>query len=470
MMMMMNALLIFLLFRKIHISTDIGVSNNKSTMNTTTTTTLLLNPFEFVSTLYSLNHFQLSIVTIVVLFSLYLVSPIVLSLYDTLFEPLKRVVDLETNTDRNARKYRMIGNVPPVFPNGWFKLCDSRELSRGKVIFKSIMGLQLAVYRSESGKAACLDAYCTHLGANLAIGGTVNGDCLTCPFHHWSFNTEGKCVSIGEEPLDMPILDKKGNLKKGLSVGEPVSACDTSIPKQSHTKSYRIEEKNDMIYLWHDAEGREPDWFVPDVQSTNNLKTHGKITHHIYCHVQEIPENGPDVYHLNIVHRDMDKNSIIRNVWGGSWKKGENNDDKYQSYFRVQHVFTFLDLFNIPFSNVDVKGSQIGPGVVTFQFSIVLGRFKMIQTVTPLGPLHQQVEHVAYTPWFFPRCLAKLMMILMTSLLEQDVPIWNNKTYRMNPTLVKSDGPIMQFRRWYSQFYSENSPTLKSLSDRSLDW
>ncbi len=50
-------------------------------------------------------------------------------------------------------------------------------------------GQQLAVYRGRNDeKVYVLDAYCPHMGANLAVGGTVKGDCLECPFHQWQFN------------------------------------------------------------------------------------------------------------------------------------------------------------------------------------------------------------------------------------------------------------------------------------------
>ena len=38
--------------------------------------------------------------------------------------------------------------------------------------------------------------------------------------------------------------------------------------------------------------------------------------------------------------------------------------------------------------------------------------------------------------------------------IEQDIPIWENKRYRERPLLSDADGPIMQFRRWYHQFYA----------------
>lgn len=57
-----------------------------------------------------------------------------------------------------------------------------------------------------------MDAYCPHLGANMAVGGkVVNTDCLECPFHGWQFSGEtGKLVNI-------PYAKKsKCNFKTGV--------------------------------------------------------------------------------------------------------------------------------------------------------------------------------------------------------------------------------------------------------------
>jgi hypothetical protein len=43
--------------------------------------------------------------------------------------------------------------------------------------------------------------------------------------------------------------------------------------------------------------------------------------------------------------------------------------------------------------------------------------------------------------------------------IEQDIPIWENKLYRERPLLSEADGPIMQYRRWYRQFYAAGPAT-----------
>lgn len=55
----------------------------------------------------------------------------------------------------------------------------------------------MAVFRGQDGEDYVVDAYCPHLGANLAVGGRVVGNCIECPFHGWQFRgNDGKCVKI----------------------------------------------------------------------------------------------------------------------------------------------------------------------------------------------------------------------------------------------------------------------------------
>lgn len=62
----------------------------------------------------------------------------------------------------------------------------------------SALGTEFAVFRGEeSEKIFVTDAYCPHLGANITVGGSIRGDCVTCPFHEWSFDgNTGKCMDI----------------------------------------------------------------------------------------------------------------------------------------------------------------------------------------------------------------------------------------------------------------------------------
>ena len=39
----------------------------------------------------------------------------------------------------------------------------------------------------------------------------------------------------------------------------------------------------------------------------------------------------------------------------------------------------------------------------------------------------------------------------------EDMPIWEHKAHLVRPALADTDGPFMKFRKWYSQFYAEET-------------
>jgi hypothetical protein len=43
---------------------------------------------------------------------------------------------------------------------------------------------------------------------------------------------------------------------------------------------------------------------------------------------------------------------------------------------------------------------------------------------------------------------------LLTEQIQEDIAIWEHKRYLPRPALASTDGPIMEFRSWASQFYA----------------
>ena len=91
---------------------------------------------------------------------------------------------------------------PPQCPCGWFCVAYSDELQVGEAKPLRYFGKDLVLFRTESGKAVVLDAYCPHLSAHLGhgiheeigIGRRIEGETIVCPFHAWHFNGNGECV------------------------------------------------------------------------------------------------------------------------------------------------------------------------------------------------------------------------------------------------------------------------------------
>eukprot|EP00095_Tigriopus_kingsejongensis_P003629 maker-scaffold341_size202020-snap-gene-0.7 protein:Tk03629 transcript:maker-scaffold341_size202020-snap-gene-0.7-mRNA-1 annotation:"3-chlorobenzoate- -dioxygenase oxygenase subunit" len=362
---------------------------------------------------------------------------------------------LVTNRMRRSRK---AGKLPPAFPNGWFVLAESREIANGQLRHVSALGMELAVFRGQdSGQIFVTDAYCPHLGANLTSGGTVHGDCVRCPFHEWAFHGQtGKCT-------DIPYTEK--------------------IPDAARLNTKTCLEANGLIYVWFHAEGNDPDWFPPvmtelDPSKPNHWVYQGRNEYEVSCHIQDIPENGADVAHLNAVHKTTilaggEPSPWIQRFtqwawheWGIQWSPETEKGSGHRARVELRHdmkIFGNLTLFSL-----NVVGEQIGPALVHLHFESFMGKGVMIQYVLPLEPMLQKIVHVFYTQrtWLPP--YAKLVLLGESILLERDITVWNSKTYMDRPFLVKEDHLIRQHRRWYSQFYTENSPKMGQID--SKEW
>ncbi|XP_029301014.1 cholesterol 7-desaturase [Cottoperca gobio] len=355
-----------------------------------------------------------------------------------------------------VRRRRKTGELPPVYPNGWYRVLDSHMLPRGEVKSVSVLGEQVAVFRGQDGEAYVVDAYCPHLGANLAVGGRVVGSCIECPFHGWQFRgNDGKCVRI-------PYAEK--------------------VPEFAKVRCWRSCELNGQIMVWFHCDGEDPQWIVPEQQeiAKGEWVYRGRTEHFINAHIEEIPENAADIAHLAHLHTPGIVSGVdlrytnsktwefLRHDWKVQWKP-ESEPNKHCSQMLVKHALTVFGC-HWPLLDVRVVARQVGPGVVFLLFDhSFLGRGVIMQCVTPVEPLLQCVAHTIFYQSNIPPLVPKFILKAECIQFERDVMIWNNKKYISKPLLVKEDSAIQKHRRWFSQFYSENSPRLQHQRD-TLDF
>lgn len=180
------------------------------------------------------------------------------------------------------------------------------------------------------------------------------------------------------------------------------------------------------------------------------------------------------VAHLNFLHKawlGTDIKSIIHHHWEATWTPGtDETNDKAFAYVMVKQGMGSFGK-PLPGTSVDVKIVQCGPGMVHLDFPLIPGliHIKIIEELLPVGPMMQRVRHSVYGSWTTPRPLAKLFLRLFVRIVEQDIAVWNNKTYLEKPMFSKPDRAIPVYRKWYGQFYSASSPKAAALLN-PLDW
>lgn len=355
------------------------------------------------------------------------------------------------------RKRRFIGDVPPVYPNGWFAVLDSDQLKAGQLKYVSALGEHLAVFRSTEGQVYILDAFCPHLGANVAVGGMViNDNCVQCPFHGWTFRGEdGKCVNI---PYADKIPEGTSNIKKWISY-----------------------EVNTLIFVWYHVEGIDPSWYPEpiDVIHQNKWWYRGRNEYYVNCHIQEVPENGADVAHLSILHSPfvLAGSDLIgmkrtwakfaQHTWQASWSACKTAGNEHIGRMWLHNETLIFGRFKTFIMDVDTN--QIGPAYVEMNINTTVGPMIILQTVTPMEPFVQKVVHKMFYPLHMS-LYGTITFFTERILFERDVIIWNHKTYRSKPVLTNEESSINKHRKWYNQFYSPNSKRCNDDRNKSLSW
>ncbi len=303
----------------------------------------------------------------------------------------------------------------PPFPKGWFQVAYSDELEPGGVKPLRYFGKDLVLFRTESGVAHLLDAFCPHLGAHLGHGGVVKGDSIECPFHAWTFDGGGRCTSI-------PYADK--------------------IPKKATMSPWTIREYGGLIHAWHHPDGAAPDFELPEqpellsdewsdpVRRSWTIKT---------CN-QEMAENSVDAAHFEYLHGTAGMPETVAEPHGA-----------------LLHAKSKIMM---------TVGANKVPGSIDvhcYGFGYTTTRFRgLVETllVSSATAIEEELTEIRFT--FLVKKLGgiettkgigRAFVKEVSSQLEQDIPIWENKIYIDPPVLCDGDGPVGVFRKWARQFY-----------------
>jgi 3-ketosteroid 9alpha-monooxygenase subunit A len=306
--------------------------------------------------------------------------------------------------------------VAQQYPTGWFVVAFSDEIPRMGVKSLRYFGEKLVAFRGEDGAVHVLDAYCAHMGADLSAGGKVVGTSIECPFHAWRYCGNGECVAI-------PYAKK--------------------IPPKARQRAWTSREVNGLVLVHQDAQGAPPAFEIPTIAEYGSDAWLPWTTnfYHIKTHPREIVENLADRAHFPRVHTteidefefDVTGHTATQRVAGRALLPG-GGVDKFRS-----------------------STTYHGPGYLLMRMDGALQNY-MLVAHTPvdqgsvdlrMGVMLRIVGDRQKTEGYVGRYMDNLK-----AGFEDDIRIWENKLYREQPVLCDGDGPIMQLRRWYRQFYS----------------
>jgi phenylpropionate dioxygenase-like ring-hydroxylating dioxygenase large terminal subunit len=80
-------------------------------------------------------------------------------------------------------------------PDYWYPAVWEHELPRGKVVEVKFWGESIALFRDAAGDLHAIEDRCAHRQLKLSRG-QVTGCTLTCMYHGWQFDGDGRCAHI----------------------------------------------------------------------------------------------------------------------------------------------------------------------------------------------------------------------------------------------------------------------------------
>lgn len=324
----------------------------------------------------------------------------------------------------------MNARIPMPIPVGWYCVSYSDELAVGEVRNIHYFDRDMVLFRTESGEVALVDPACPHLGAHLGHGGVVVGESIRCPFHHWQYDRQGMVT-------DIPYA--------------------TNIPPRAKDKpclrSYPVAEANEVIWAWYHPDNEEPHYEViqlPELQDPDWVEQ-DRYFWAFDSHPQEIAENGVDVAHFKYIH---------------SMEAVPEGETTYDGHIRRSFVSGRRKVNDASGQEVEIDSSievvQNGAGQKWTRFKGLVDYLLQV-LVTPVSQDRVEVRF-AYTHQRHPedsfehRALRESIANTNGQRgIEGDIPIWQNKFHLTEPLLCDGDGPIMRFRRYFSQFYPEQA-------------
>ena len=325
--------------------------------------------------------------------------------------------------------------IPLPMPYGWFQVLYSHELAVAEAKPLHYFDQELVAFRTESGVAKVIDAYCAHMGAHLGYGihehagagGTVAGEHIVCPFHGWQFNGDGQCKHI-------PYAR---NLPPRVARGEQL------------IRPWQVRELNQCILVWYHPEGIEP-LFEPEVVSEaaadNNEWGELKIfTWDINTHMQEIGENAVDAAHFHFVHGTDDIPDVAALEFDGHTRYGllKTRNPTPQGVIHGA-----------------IENKSIGPGLANIRFSGICETV-LLANMTPVNAQNTRAMYAFIQKKVAGEATAgrvgEAIVANICQQMEEDRIIWNRKKFYERPLLCDGDGQFAKFRKWYGQFMPQRA-------------
>ncbi len=170
-----------------------------------------------------------------------------------------------------------MGIVDVRLPHHWYVACLADDLRGRRPLARTVLGLPMALFRDDDGRAAAVVDRCPHRNTPLSIGTVCDGQ-LQCAYHGWRFDGSGAC-----------------RLVPGL-VG------DVADRRARRVDTYPTAERDGFVWVRPDGDGSAgpPPFRFPHVEEAGYTTVRRSLS--VEAGLHAALENTLDVPHTAFLH------------------------------------------------------------------------------------------------------------------------------------------------------------------------
>jgi phenylpropionate dioxygenase-like ring-hydroxylating dioxygenase large terminal subunit len=312
-----------------------------------------------------------------------------------------------------------------MLKNFWYAVAWDNEVT-GQPRKVTVLGQDLALFRTPDGRAHCVSDLCVHRGGSLGKGWMKDG-CIVCPYHGWEFKPDGECNRIPASPGGGPI------------------------PKKARVDAYPTVERYGWVWVFLGdlpEEERPPIPEFPELENPAWRVVRGEYNWN--ANYERVVENGVDVAHTAFVHTfgNPDKPEVLNQEitledWAchmdveleptpskGLWKKLYKDKPK-----------------------VRVRSSWWMPSLIRIHIQNPLGEIIIYDTNIPVDATHTRTLWLAARNFFTGKWADRDTIRRTKAIFDQDAIVVQEQRPELLPWDMdaelhhKSDRPAVEYRK-----------------------
>jgi phenylpropionate dioxygenase-like ring-hydroxylating dioxygenase large terminal subunit len=335
-----------------------------------------------------------------------------------------------------------------MITNQWYLVCFEDELRAGQILKKKIIGEEIVVFKTESGRVCVLQDRCCHRNVHLSLG-YVKGEHIKCGYHGWEFGGNGKCELIPSLPTE------------------------EKIPKAACVRSYEVEVRHRIVWAYFGDPERKHLAEIPPFRELDEWPMVYNY-HVVKGNIKLVAESLFDSHHINHVHRNTIKTLMgnlhnekpdyhlsftEKSLKGWYLRENENSifekayfgfEDKIEAHFGFWFPHSSMLDLRFP-AHLNMPSRQMV--IYEHFYEIDEDHVMMIQITT----WHRIFR---YNPWF-----AKWFMLRKSMrIVEEDIAFLESNKYwhdreKLNDLLIKPDELTFEFTKLWNKNIKENAQT-----------